>query len=160
MKINVKQLKRLIIEELEEMKVDAAPLPPHLDVASEEGLEEGEMCPCCEGEECDCDCTYCGSEDDDLSEMDAEDDMMELEPIGMESGHDHHEELEDSDAEHHSQEVHMVKSDLMKIADAARELSDMIDFNEELPAWVQSKVATAADRIDAIFHYMAYKHSK
>lgn len=152
MKIDLKQLKKMIREEVEK---EAFPVPPHLEV----GINEGEMCDCCDTEECTCDCEYCGDEDDADGDMNDEvSDEGFMEPVEEVPHGDVHDDLEDSDEEHHDQEVNMARSDLMKIAHAAHELFEMIGEDEELPAWVQSKIATAADRIDSILHYMEYKH--
>lgn len=156
MKLNLSELKKMIREAVEEMD-DTAPLPPHLDVGMNEGEEEGEVCDCCDTEECTCDCTFCGGEDDDDMSLPVSDEEF-MEPVEQMPHADVHDELEDSDEDHHSQELHMVRAELMKISDAAKKLCDLLEDGEEIPAWVQSKVATAADKIDAVFHYMEYKH--
>lgn len=148
MKIDLKQLKEMIREAVETSEKDEeSPIPPHLDVS----INEGEVCDCCETEECTCDCTFCG-DDDDMASPVSDEGFME--PVEDE----HHDELEDTDEDHHDQEFHMVRAELMKISDAAKKLCNLLEDGEEIPAWVQSKVATAADKIDAVFHYMEYKH--
>ena len=50
----------------------------------------------------------------------------------------------------------MAKAQLDAIADKASELSDMLDDEDELEAWVQSKITKAKDYINAVYDNMMY----
>ena len=64
----------------------------------------------------------------------------------------------DPDAEHnkgeYDREGDMAKDDLRTINDAARELYDIIQSEENLPEWVQAKLVKAADYIDTVRDYL------
>jgi len=49
----------------------------------------------------------------------------------------------------------MVKGQLRTMIDAAQELHDSLDKDDNLPEWVQSKVTKATDYIDSVRDYMA-----
>ena len=51
----------------------------------------------------------------------------------------------------------MTRSQLHKIARYAQSLHDMIHDEDDLPEWVQSKVATMASSIGKVKHYLEYK---
>lgn len=65
---------------------------------------------------------------------------------------------EDPDAEYnkgeYDREGDMAKDDLRTINDAARELYDIIQSEENLPEWVQAKIVKAADYIDTVRDYL------
>ena len=65
---------------------------------------------------------------------------------------------EDPDAEfnkgEYDREGDMAKDDLRTINDAARELYDIINSEENLPEWVQLKIIKAADYIDTARDYL------
>ena len=50
----------------------------------------------------------------------------------------------------------MAKSELYKLAKYAISLHGMIQDNENLEPWVQSKITKAADYISSVKHYMEY----
>ena len=52
----------------------------------------------------------------------------------------------------------MAKSQLFQIANSAAELHDMLSEDDELPEWVQSKIAVIEDNIDAVLDHLQYKH--
>ena len=54
-------------------------------------------------------------------------------------------------------EGEMAKNQLLTIADAAEELYDMLEDDENLPEWVQNKITKAADYIDSVRDYMVAK---
>lgn len=54
----------------------------------------------------------------------------------------------------YDREGDMAKDDLRTINDAAQELYDILDANENLPEWVQSKITKAVDYIDTVRDYM------
>ena len=59
----------------------------------------------------------------------------------------------------HSHEDHegsMAKRQMFKTAEYAAIIFDMLDDNEELPAWIQSKLTKIADYIGAVKHYLEY----
>ena len=54
-------------------------------------------------------------------------------------------------------EGRMTRSQLHKIGRYAQSLHDMIHDDDDLPEWVQSKVATMASDIGKVKHYLEYK---
>ena len=48
----------------------------------------------------------------------------------------------------------MSKNQLKTMIDAAQELHDMLDDDENMPEWVQSKITKATDYIDTVRDYM------
>tara|TARA_Y100000593_G_C4215892_1_gene289188 strand:+ start:225 stop:878 length:654 start_codon:yes stop_codon:yes gene_type:complete len=58
----------------------------------------------------------------------------------------------------HGGSAGMAKSQLFQIATEAAELHDMLGEDDELPEWVQSKIAVMADSMDAVFDHIEYKH--
>ena len=51
----------------------------------------------------------------------------------------------------------MTKSQLDKIARYAQSMHDKLLDDDNLPEWVQSKVAVAAENIGKVYHYLDYK---
>jgi hypothetical protein len=49
------------------------------------------------------------------------------------------------------------KSQLHKVAQYATELHHMIEDHDDLPEWVQSKIATISSDIGKVKHYLEYK---
>ena len=74
---------------------------------------------------------------------------------GSETNEDH---AEDPDAAHnvgeYDREGDMAKDDLRTINSAAQELYDILQSDENLPEWVQSKITKAADYIDTVRDYL------
>jgi hypothetical protein len=54
----------------------------------------------------------------------------------------------------------MIKSNLQSIASKAQSLHDMIGDMDQLPEWVQEKVAVADEMIDTISDYLKYEYGK
>jgi hypothetical protein len=54
----------------------------------------------------------------------------------------------------YDREGDMAKDQLRVANDAARELYDILDANDNLPEWVQKKITLAADYIDTVRDYM------
>lgn len=54
----------------------------------------------------------------------------------------------------------MARSQLFRIAKFAHSLYDRLDDQDELPEWVQSKVATMADSMDAVHGHLDHKMSE
>ena len=61
---------------------------------------------------------------------------------------------EDYDSDEYDQEGEMAKSQAHTIVDAAKELHDMVTTNENLPEWVQKKIALAQEYIDSARDYL------
>ena len=74
-------------------------------------------------------------------------DDNQMQSIDM--GVDHHEE---------DHEGSMAKRQMFKTAKYATEVFGMLQDDEELPAWVQSKMTKVADYIGAVKHYLEYDH--
>lgn len=62
---------------------------------------------------------------------------------------------EDYDKDEYDEEGEMAKSQARTIADAAMELHQIVGDNENLPEWVQKKIALAQEYIDAARDYLA-----
>jgi len=60
----------------------------------------------------------------------------------------------DADAGEYDYEGDMAKDDLETIIRAARRLTGMLDDNENMPEWVQSKINKAADYVDTAADYI------
>jgi len=54
-------------------------------------------------------------------------------------------------------ESRMTKSQLFKVARYAQSLHDMLQDSDDLPEWVQSKIAVMDNDIGKIKHYLEYK---
>lgn len=54
------------------------------------------------------------------------------------------------------EEVIMAKSQLLQIADMAKDLSDMLEDDDQLEAWIQGKITTACNELDDVHSYMEY----
>ncbi len=61
---------------------------------------------------------------------------------------------EDYDKDEYDEEGEMAKSQARVIADAADELQDILDDDENLPEWVQKKITLAKEYIDSARDYM------
>lgn len=57
----------------------------------------------------------------------------------------------------HGGKSSMAKSQLFQIATDAAQLHDLLNEEDELPEWVQSKIAVMADSMDAVFDHIEYK---
>jgi len=58
----------------------------------------------------------------------------------------------------HGGTARMAKSQLFQVATNAAELHDMLDEEDELPEWVQSKIAIIEDNLDSVLDHLEYKH--
>ncbi len=81
----------------------------------------------------------------DIQEMGCGD--MQAIDMGIDPTHD--------DEDH---EGSMAKRQMFKTAEYATIIFDMLDDNEELPAWIQSKLTKVADYIGVVKHYLEYDH--
>jgi ribosomal protein L11 len=61
---------------------------------------------------------------------------------------------EDYDRDEYDEEGEMAKSQARVIVDAARELQEILDDDENLPEWVQKKITLAKEYIDSARDYM------
>ena len=68
-------------------------------------------------------------------------------------------EQNDQDPGEYDQEGDMAKNQLRTIADAAQELHDMLDDDENMPEWVQNKITKAQDYIDSVRDYLKSEKS-
>jgi hypothetical protein len=57
-------------------------------------------------------------------------------------------------------EGYMAKAQLMSLNKQSGELYNMLGDNEELEAWIQSKITKASDYINAVYNYMQYEKNK
>lgn len=82
----------------------------------------------------------------------------EMEMISMdEQPHVHDENCgHDYEDPEYDQEGYMTKSQLYKIGDLAMQLHDMIDDNDNLPEWMQSKVAQMSQMISDVKYALEY----
>ena len=55
-------------------------------------------------------------------------------------------------------EGRMTKKQLYSIFRKAESLYDMLRDEDDLPEWVQSKIAVIADNLDAVFDHLEYKY--
>jgi hypothetical protein len=62
-----------------------------------------------------------------------------------------------NDPGEYDQEGDMAKQDLATAANAAEELRSILDSDENLPEWVQSKITKAVDYLDTVRDYMKSK---
>ena len=58
---------------------------------------------------------------------------------------------------HDDHEAKMARAELYKLAQYSAKLFKMINENDELDGWVQSKITKAADYISSVYHYMEYE---
>ena len=63
-------------------------------------------------------------------------------------------EANDKDPGEYDQEGDMAKNQLKKIAEYALGLYSVLDDNQELESWVQSKITLADDYISKVKHYL------
>jgi len=61
---------------------------------------------------------------------------------------------EDKDEGEYDYEGDMAKNQLRTMIDAAQELHDSLEDNENMPEWVQSKITKATDYIDSVRDYL------
>jgi len=54
-------------------------------------------------------------------------------------------------------EGEMAKQDLEKISSYAQKLDDRLQDTDQLEAWVQKKIAVAAENLASVYHYLAYE---
>jgi hypothetical protein len=64
---------------------------------------------------------------------------------------------ENDDDGEYDYEGEMAKNQLRTMIDAAQELHDSLEDNENMPEWVQGKITKATDYIDSVRDYMKSK---
>ena len=57
----------------------------------------------------------------------------------------------------HGGTARMARSQLYQISTDAAELHDILGDNDELPEWVQAKIAVIEDNLDAVMDHLSYK---
>ena len=62
--------------------------------------------------------------------------------------------------DHHKHDSYMAKPQLMKIAEYAAKLHDMVCEGEQLDDWIESHIAQMADDIGDVYHALTYKKRK
>ena len=72
-----------------------------------------------------------------------------------EPGHDHQEFLHGSDEGHpHDDEGYMVKSRMASMKKMAEDVCNLLDSEDQLPAWVQDHVAVAHENLQQVHGYL------
>ena len=66
----------------------------------------------------------------------------------------HHMSMHKSD----DHEADMGRRQMFKTANYAVDIYEMMDDNEDYPAWIQSKLTKIADYIGVVKHYLEYDH--
>lgn len=62
--------------------------------------------------------------------------------------------VKEDDEGEYDYEGDMAKNQLRTMIDAAQELHDSLEDNENMPEWVQSKITKATDYIDSVRDYL------
>jgi hypothetical protein len=105
--------------------------------------------------ECDAMCKMAGL--DELT-------MIDDQGCGCDEDEYHPEENDDGGVtfEDHGagEQAGMIKSNLQSIASKAQSLHDTIGDMDELPEWVQEKIAVADEMIDTISDYLGYEYKR
>ena len=71
--------------------------------------------------------------------------------------HDHGRNLSYGRVKSDDREGRMTRSHLYKISKHSQSLHDLLRDDDDLPEWVQSKIARAADKIQSVYGYIDYK---
>lgn len=66
-------------------------------------------------------------------------------------------DVKEDDEKEYDYEGEMAKNQLRTMIDAAQELHDSLEDNDNLPEWTQSKITKATDYIDSVRDYMKSK---
>ena len=75
-------------------------------------------------------------------------------PVNRKKGKILNVKKEDKDPSEYDEEGLMMKDQLDIVMDAADEIYDMVDDNENLPEWCQNKITKAADYVDSVRDYL------
>ena len=68
--------------------------------------------------------------------------------------------IKEDDLKQHDDESDMAKSQLSSIHTNAVKLLDMIESNDQLDAWVQSKLTKAQDYLQSVYDYMKSQNAE
>lgn len=68
--------------------------------------------------------------------------------------------IDPADRGEYDREGDMARQDLLTASDAANELRSILDADENLPEWVQSKITKAVDYLDTVRDYMKGKEGQ
>lgn len=141
--LNRHRLRRLIQLEMKSMMdEDALLAPPSLGEPHYVDYHEDEY-------EDDHDCEPCKNKK--LGIYEAESDC------GCHSNNDYEEEREEYfDHDDHKHSSYMARPQLYKIAKYASKLLDMVDENEQLDDWQESKIAQISQMIGSVYHSLDY----
>lgn len=52
----------------------------------------------------------------------------------------------------------MIRSNLYTMSQQSQEMHDMIGLNDDLPEWVQEKIAVASSMLDSVYDYLGYEY--
>lgn len=180
MKLNRKQLKKLIIKEYskmvdEEKLINLSDLPPEdqRKFSRQAGyVYEKDVCEQCgsrmEEDESACEqCDYSGSMSDDiLEEAGCGDDAdysinsMEKPVYGMGATSMHIDFPNHGEVHKHKHNNYMAKPALYKVAKYASKLLHMIPDGYELDDWQRTKIAQISDDISEVYHSLDYDFSE
>ena len=90
--------------------------------------------------------------------------LVELQPVGSLKREAVSDNVTDSDTPsvdtNDDGEGYMAKAQLMSLNKQSGELYNMLSDNEELEAWIQSKITKASDYINAAYNYLQYEKNK
>jgi ABC-type Zn2+ transport system substrate-binding protein/surface adhesin len=64
---------------------------------------------------------------------------------------------DDHDEKHHDHEGKMAKSQLYRTSKMAHMIFQLIEDDDQLPGWVQSKITKASDYLESVFAYLDYE---
>ena len=64
---------------------------------------------------------------------------------------------DDHDEKHHDHEGKMAKSQLYRTSKMAHMIFQLIEDDDQLPGWVQSKITKASDYLESVFSYLDYE---
>jgi len=105
-------------------------------------------------------------DDEDMPEMDAEiiDDEQEDEEDHEFNEPDETEVDDEGDLDYEDSDVYeetgMIKSNLFMLAKKSLELHDEVGDGDDLPEWVQEKIAVASYMMDTVHDYLMYEMTK
>lgn len=95
----------------------------------------------------DSDHQYDDDEDDDYEDDDYEDKKMRSNGRMLDYGK----------VKSDSEEAKMTKQNLFYLSRYSKELHNVLHDNDDLPEWVQEKVATSLDRLQSVYKYIMHK---
>ena len=75
------------------------------------------------------------------------------ERVTMTGQHDHDRGIEYEDSDNY-EESSMIRNNLYKVAEQSAALHDVIEDGDDLPEWVQEKIAVASEMMDVVYDYL------